>query len=323
MLSYKKPAVLAFCILMASAVTAQIASAQRRTAVTIGQIAPIALFWPDFIAHQKGFYAAEGLDADSLFVGSVAAAAQQTIAGSIDISFTTAEIAIRAASKGGDIVIIGETVYKWPYSFMATKDIKKPQDLKGKKVILSTPKQDLTILWEQWLRDNGMAPSDVDQVFDGATPNRYAALAKGAVQCAVLSQPFDFRAISEGYTQLFDTSFMKKNYSFVVIAARGKWVHDYPDATRAVVRAISNAIDWWYDPKNRDEAINILQKVSKQDRTLIEKTYDYYHDRVQPYPRGAALGAEGFQNLLDVLASTNEVNIRPVSFYARPSAWNK
>jgi NitT/TauT family transport system substrate-binding protein len=323
MLSLKKPAVLAFCILMASAAAVGKGFAQRRTAVTIGQVAPIALFWPDFIAQQKGFYTAESLDADSLFVGSVASAAQQTIAGSIDVSFTTAEIAIRAASKGGDIVIIGESVSKWPYSFMAAKDIKKPQDLKGKKVILSTPKQDLTILWEQWLRDNGMAPSEVDQVFDGATPNRYAALAKGAVQAAVLSQPFDFRAISEGYTQLFDSSFMKKNYSFVVIAARGKWVNDNPDAARGIVRAVSNAIDWWYDTKNKEEAITILQKVSKQDRALIEKTYNYYHDQVQPYPRGAALGAEGFQNLLDVLASTNEVNVRRASFYARPVAWKK
>jgi NitT/TauT family transport system substrate-binding protein len=323
MFSLKKRAILTFCIILASAVTTGMASAQRKTAVTIGQVAPIALFWPDFIAQQKGFYTAEGLDADSIFVGSVAAAAQQTIAGSIDVSFTTAEVAIRAASKGGDIVIIGETVYKWPYSFMAAKDIKKPEDLKGKKVILSTPKQDLTILWEQWLRDNAMAPADVDQVFDGATPNRYAALAKGAVQVAVLSQPFDFRAISEGYTQLFDTSFMKKNYSFVIIAARGKWVNDYPDAARAVVRAVGNAIDWWYDPRNKEEAITILQKVSKQDRALIEQTYNYYHDRVQPYSRGAALGTEGFKNLLDTLATMKDVNIRPVSFYVASMAPKK
>lgn len=320
MLDYKKRAVLASCFLVACVGMVGKGLA-RPTAVTIGQIAPIALFWPDFIAQQKGFYAAEGLQVDSLFVGSVAAAAQQTIAGSIDLSFTTAEVAIRAADKGGDIVIIGETLHKWPYSFMAAKDIKKPQDLKGKKVILSTPKQDLTLLWEDWLRDNGMSPADVDQVFDGATPNRYAALSNGAVQVAVLSQPFDFRAISEGYTQLFDTSFMKKSYSFVVIAARGKWVKDNPEAAQAVVRAVRRAIDWWYDSANRDEAIEILRKVSKQDRILIEKTYDYYHDQVQPYSRGAAIHGAGFQNLLDTLASMNEIKHSDVSYYVTSLAW--
>jgi NitT/TauT family transport system substrate-binding protein len=320
MLGLRKMAILALCILIIGAATG---SKSFGRPVIIGQVAPIALFWPDFIAQQKGFYAAEGLDVESVFVGSVASAAQQTVSGSIDISFTTAEVAIRAADKGGGIVIIGETLYKWPYSFMAAKDIKTPQDLKGKKVILSTPKQDLTLLWEQWLRDNGMEPSDVDQVFDGATPNRYAALANGAVQVAVLSQPFDFRAISEGYTQLFETSFTKKNYSFVIIAARGRLVHDNPETARAVVRAVAHAIDWWYDPKNKEEAIDILQKVSKQDRALIEKTYIYYHEAVLPYSKGAALHTDGFENLLNTLTSTNQIKTHPVSFYVASSIWKQ
>jgi NitT/TauT family transport system substrate-binding protein len=289
--------------------------AQQRTKIRVGQVAPIALFWPDFVAQQKGFYAAEGLDVDSNFLGSVAAIVQQVIGNSIDIGFTTAETVIRAADKGGDVIVLGETVYKWPYSFMAAKDIKKPQDLKGKKVILPEPKQDLVYLWEEWLRENGMKPSDVDQVFDGATPNRYAALVNGAVQAAVVSQPFDFRAMQEGYTQLYDTSFMKKHYSFGVITARRNWAHDNPKVATAFVRAIGNAIAWWEDPNNKEEAIDILQKVSKQNRALIIKTYEYYHDKVAPYPTDAKLQEDGFQNLLDLLVEANQIKNRPASFY--------
>lgn len=296
------------------------AQAQQRTKLRVGQVAPIALFWPDFVAQQKGFYLAEGLDVESNFLGSVAAIVQQMIGNSIDIGFTTAETVIRAADKGGDVIVLGETVYKWPYSFMAAKDIKTPQDLKGKKVILAEPRQDFVYLWEDWLRENGMKPSDVDQVFDGATPNRYAALVNGAVQAAVLSQPFDFRAMQEGYTQLYDTSFMKKHYSFVVIAARRKWTHDNPLVAAAFVRAIGNAISWWEDPKNEEEAIDILQKVSKQDRSLIIKTYEYYHDKVTPYPKDAMLQADGFQNLLNVLVEANQIKSRPVSFFTDPNA---
>jgi NitT/TauT family transport system substrate-binding protein len=323
MLSLKIPAILALCIFLAGTAVTGRAAAGRGTPVIIGQVAAIALYWPDFIAQQKGFYAAEGLDAESFFAGSTAATTQELISGAIDIAFATAETAVRAADKGGDIVIIGETVYKWPYSFMAAKDIKKPQDLKGKKVMLSTPQQDLTLLWEDWLRENGMKPSDVDQVFDGATPNRYAALAKGAVQAAVISQPFDFRAISEGYTQLFETAFAKKNYSFKVIAARGRWVQDNPETARAVIRAVARAIDWWYDPTNKEEAIDILQKVSKQDRVLVEKTYIYYHEAVLPYSKGAALHHDGFINLLDKLVSMNAIKKRPVPFYVPPMFWQR
>lgn len=320
MLDFKKAAVFALCIVMGGASEASQA-AGRTMGVMIGQVAPIALFWPDFIAHQKGFYAAEGLEVESFFGGSVAVESQQIASGEIDVAFTTAESVIRAADQGGDIVIIGETLCKWPYSFMAAKDIKKPQDLKGKTVILSTPKQDLTLLWEQWLLDVGMEPSEVKQVFDGATPRRYAALANGTVQVAVLSQPFDFRAISEGYTQLFETSFTKRPMSFVIIAARGKWVHDNPEAAHAVVRAVGRAIDWWYDARNKQEAIDILQKVSKQDRALIEQTYIYYHEAVLPYSRGAALHTDGFENLLETLVKMNAIKNRPPLFYVDASAW--
>jgi NitT/TauT family transport system substrate-binding protein len=319
-MSWLRNSTLAALALPAAAVLcAGIAQAQDKVKVRVGQVAPIALFWPDFVAQQKGFYAAEGLDVESTFLGSVAGIVQQIIGGSIDVGFTTAETAIRAADKGGDVIILGETVYKWPYSFMAAKDIKTPQDLKGKKVILSTPNQDLVYLWEDWLRDNGMEPTDVDQVFDGATPNRYAALANGAVQAAVVSQPFDFKAIQEGYTQLFDTSFMEKHYSFVVIAARRDWVHDNPKVAAAFMLAIGKAIAWWDDPNNKEEAIDILQKVSKQDRDLITETYEYYHDKVHPYPQDAKLQPDGFKNLLDALVAAKQIEDRPASFYTDPN----
>jgi len=316
---FRRYVFIAVSLLAAGAFLAGVAQAQQKTKIRVGQVAPIALFWPDFIAQQKGFYAAEGLDVESNFLGSVSAIVQQIIGNSIDVGFTTAETAIRAADKGGDVIILGETVNKWPYSFMAAKNIKKPQDLKGKKVILAEPKQDLVYLWDDWLRENGMKPNDVDQVFDGATPDRYAALVNGAVQAAVVSQPFDFKAIQEGYTQLFDTSYMKKHYSFVVIAARRKWTHDNPKVAAAFMRAVGKAIAWWDDPKNKEEAIDILQKVSKQDRALITKTYDYYHDKVHPYPKDAKLQPDGFKNLLDALVEANQIKKRPASFYTDPN----
>ena len=316
---FRKSAIVAMSLLTAGILAGGAAQAQQKTKIRVGQVAPIALFWPDFVAQQKGFYAAEGLDVTSNFLGGVSAIVQQIIGNSIDVGFTTAETAIRAADKGGDVIILGETVYKWPYSFMAAKDIKKPQDLKGKKVILAEPKQDLVYLWNDWLKENGMKPSDVDQVFDGATPNRYAALVNGAVQAAVVSQPFDFKAISEGYTQLFDTSFMKKHYSFVVVAARRQWTHDNPKVAAAFMRAIGKAIAWWDDPKNKEEAVDILQKVSKQNRALIVQTYDYYHNKVHPYPEGAKLQPDGFKNLLDALTEAGQIKKRPASFYTDPN----
>jgi len=294
------------CLTLLTAPAAPALAAGKK--IIVGEIAPIALFWPDFIALKKGFYAKEGLDIDPIYVGAVAAAVQQVVAGSLDIADTTCETSIRAEAKTGDVTIIAEMVSKWPYSMMASPSIKTAADLKGKKVILSTPKQDIALIWNQWLRDQGMQPTDVDQVFDGATPNRYAALVNGAVSVAAVSQPFDFRAMDEGYKQLVDFSFYAKEYSFVCIVARKSWLKDNKDTAMAYLSAVSEAVTWLYDPANKTEAIDILTAVSKQNREIVVKTYDYYFDKVHPYSKGLQISPVGIRNIVDAVTQIGDMD---------------
>src|SRR4029078_4451340 len=100
--------------------------------------------------------------------------------------------------------MISGMVTKYPYSIMAVSNVATAADMKGKKVILPFPKDLLTIVWNRWLAEKGMRPEEVEQVYTGATQNRLAALVSGAVQAALLTQPFDFRAAAQGYGKLVD-----------------------------------------------------------------------------------------------------------------------
>ncbi len=293
------------------------AQAQAPKKITTGEVAPIALFWPGFIAQKQGFYAKEGLQVDSLFVGTVGGIAQQVIGGSLDFGFTTAETALRAIDKGADIAIIGETVIKWPYSIMVTKDINTAADLKGKKVMLPTPKQGFTMLWYRWLKEQGVDPKSMDEVFDGATPNRYASLINGAVSATTVSQPHDFMALQAGYKQLVDFAVVKnQDFSFVVIVANRKLLREQPETARAFLRAVGNAINWWYDPANKQAAITILQETSKAERAVTTQTYEYYFDKVKlPYSKGARIVMQGEQNLIDLLVDDGSIKDRNPARY--------
>lgn len=277
------------------------ASAAALKPVRAGENAPIALFWPGLIAVKNGFYTDEGLQVELDYVGSVTASVQQLIGGSLDFAYSTCEVALQAIEKGADMSIVGSTAIKYPYSMMSARDVRTAADLKGKKVILPPPRQDISIFFDRWLGDNGLKPSDVDKVYDGATPNRYAALTSGAVAAAAVSQPFDFRAASEGYNKLVDFGAYVKDYAFVVILARKPWLSSNADTARAYLRAVSHAIDWFYDKTNRDRAIEILSAASKQDRTAVAKTYDYYADELMPFSRKLALPAASVQNVATAL----------------------
>jgi NitT/TauT family transport system substrate-binding protein len=264
---------------------ADMAAAQTLKTVRVGDVAPIAADWPHFVAAEKGLYKREGIDAQVTYVGNVANTVQQLAGGTFDIAVSTFDTAIRAIAKGADAVMIGGGVTKYPYSIMTAKGVAKVADLKGKKIILPFNKDLLTIVWNRWVAAQGMNTKDIDQVYDGATPNRFAALTSGTVQASLLGQPFDFKAAEQGYHKLVDLGAYGKEYGFLVFLGRPKWMKDNPEATRGYLRALSASIDWIYDPKNKEEAIAILAKATKLDKALAAQTYDYYVRDLQPFSR--------------------------------------
>jgi len=269
--------------------------------------ANIALYWPNFAADKYGFIAKEKVAYETVIVGNAAQQLQQLIGGSIDVAYTNCDLALKAKDKGGDVVIVGETVRTYPYTIMSAPDVHTAKDLEGKKVILPFKTSLLTIFLNRWLQENGADPARVDQVFDGATPNRYAALRNGIVSAAVVSQPFDFRAKKEGFNQYLSYSKLG-DFAFVCAIVNRAWAQQNGDTLRAYFRGMSNAMAWLNDPANRSEAITLLAEVSKQPQHLVEQTYDYYFNEMKPYSPGLEIGQVGMQKLLDTLKETKDVS---------------
>ena len=283
------------------------AEAQALKKISDGQVSRTAPNWPSFIAAEKGFFRREGVELETTYVGNVANTVQQLVAGSFDVASSTFDTAIRAIGNGGNAVMIGGIVTKYPYSIMTTSDVKSAADMKGKRVILPFPKDLLTIVWNRWLIEKGMRPDDVEQMYAGATPNRLAALVSGAVQGALLTQPFDFRAEAQGYRKLLDIGAFGKEYGFLTVLARPQWLRDNPDTARGFLRALAAGVDWLYDPANRDEAIAILARETKLEPAIAAQTYDYYIGELQPFSRKLAVPGQIIEGTVKTLIELGDI----------------
>ena len=255
----------------------------------MGDVAPISAAWPTFVAVDKGLFKAHGLDVTVTYAGSAAAAVQQLVGGAFDVGLSTFDSALRAAGAGAPVTVLGVTAIKYPYSLLVSPDINSVADLKGKTVILSFQKDIASVLWNRYLREQGIDPASVDQVYDGATPNRYAALSSKRVQGAFLGSPFDFRAQADGYRKLLDFGTYAKDIPFTVPVARRDWLAANPDTARRFLLSLSDAIAWLYDPANRDEAADILARNTKQPRDATLMTWDVYVNQLQMFSPGLAL----------------------------------
>lgn len=296
---------------LAAAVLALVASGTAPAAasekIAAGGVSPTAAEWPNYVALDEGFFQAEGIEVEVTRVGNVANTVRQLVGGSFEVAISTFDTAVRAITNGGNILIIGSTTLKYPYSVMVSAEIADLSDLKGKSIILPFPKDFLTVLWNRWLRDQGMAPGDIDQIYDGATPNRFAALAGGTVQAAALGQPFDFRAADQGYRKLLDLGAYGRDYGFLAIVARTDWLAKDPAAARAYLRALGHAVDWLYDPANRAAAIENLSRATGAEASLAARTYDYYIDELKPFSRHLRVPEQVVKTTLDTLVEIGDV----------------
>jgi ABC-type nitrate/sulfonate/bicarbonate transport system substrate-binding protein len=294
-------------LIVGGGVAALPAQAQSPKKISDGQVSRTAPNWPSFIAAEKGFFRRAGVELDTAYVGNVANTVQQLVGGSFDVASSTFDTAIRAVANGGSAVLVGGMVTKYPYSIMTAANIANVTELKGKRVILPFPKDLLTIVWNRCVTEKGLRPDDIEQVYAGATPNRLAALVSGTVQAALLTQPFDFRAAADGYKKLLDIGAYGKEYGFLTVLARPQWLRDNPDTARAYLKALSDAVDWLYDPANRDEAIAILARATQLDPSIATQTYDYYVKELQPFSRRLAIPADIIPTTVKTLIELGDI----------------
>jgi ABC-type nitrate/sulfonate/bicarbonate transport system substrate-binding protein len=265
-------------ILLISAVAAPArAEDEKITFGTVGQAS--ANMWPTFVGLKKGFYAAEGLQPDIVYVQSSAALVQQVTAGSLGLSISTGLVdPLRAVGMGAQVAVLRIEVQAPPYDLVAKPDIKTLADLKGKLISLGGPKDITRIYVERMLAPSGIKRGEFDMVFAGATTARAAALIAGAVDAAILLPAFNFQAIQKGFHSLGLTVDYVKDLPFTGIAVNIPWAQAHKETLAKVMRAQNRSIAWFEDANNREEAVQILQAESHLSKDDTEKAYDFFRN---------------------------------------------
>jgi ABC-type nitrate/sulfonate/bicarbonate transport system substrate-binding protein len=272
-------AILRRCAVLVTVVLAA-GSAARAEDVTVGTVGqPSANMWPSLIAEAKGFFAAEGLKVDLVYVQSGAALAQQITAGSIGVSIQASlSDTLRAMSMGAPLSIVRIEVQAPPYDLVGKPGIKSMKELKGKIISLGGPKDITRIYVERMLEPNGVKPGEFDMVFAGSTAARVSALMAGAVDAAILLPAFNFQAEAKGYNSLGLTVDYLKDLPFTGSAVNKSWALANKSTLEKLLRAQGQGVGWFEDQNNRAEAIQILKAASHLTQEDVEKSYDFFRN---------------------------------------------
>jgi NitT/TauT family transport system substrate-binding protein len=292
------------------AVASLIAVAPARAAdtVTIGTVgSPSANLWPLFIGIEKGFYTAENVKPEVIYIQSSASVIQQLSAGSLDMSMSTGIVdPIRAIDQGAALALTRFEVQVPPYALLAKPSIKSLQDLKGKIISVGGPKDITRLYVDRMLAAQGLKTGDYDYHYAGATTARAQALLSGAVDAAILLPPSNFQVQSQGYNDLGLAMQYAPELAFSGTVVNKAWAARRADVLKRVLAAQSKSTEYLYDPKNRTEVVNILVKVSGQKLEDVDKSYDFFNKN-NFFDRTGKISRAKMTALIEALVSLGDV----------------
>jgi NitT/TauT family transport system substrate-binding protein len=298
----------------AAGLALQGAAAQTISVGGVGAGSPI--HWPIYIAAAKGFYRQLGVEVTYTPIASSANVVQQAVAGSLDIAVSGPGDALRAINQGAPLTLLRVEVGPSGYEIFAKKSIKTVADLRGKLIMIGGPKDITRYYIEALLRRGGLKPGDYDYIYAGATSQRYAALASGSIDATILTAPFNFTARSENYTDLGPPPPETEKIPFAIFILRPAWARQHATEVEKFLDGFRRGVDYFYDPKNADEVIDILQKASNASRADVVKTYNYYRD-IKMFDRVGPITAANAHAIVQLLQDQGDVSVNAETAIAR------
>ena len=241
--------------------------------------------WIPWIAKDARLYEKYGLEAELVLLRGSGQSAQAIIGNSILGAPCTLTTVMSADLSGADLVTVAHTVAGVQSKLLVRPEIKKPEDLRGKRIAVSGFGSLGDFLERYILKKYGLEPGrDVIMLSIGTQPDRIQALVSGVVDAADLSYPADVQAERKGFKVLWDAK-QEVAYPSMSIVTRRKWVSEERDTVMRMVKAHVEAIH--YLKANKESSMKVLGKYLKtNDRELLEGSYEIYRKEFisVPYP---------------------------------------
>ena len=271
-------------------------------------------FDPVYIMKDLDLPRKYGLDAEVLFVPVSSRAIQAALAGEIQFITSGGVANINANVNGADFVGLTATLNTFVFKIIAHPELKKPEQLKGKKVGISRLGGASDFSFRYALNHWGLVPDkDVAIIQIGGEPEEVLALQNKAIDAAILSEPFASVAQRAGSAVLADLSQLGVRYTMHGFGARKSFIRANRDATVRFMKAYLEGI--YHFKTNKELALNVLRKFTRlDDLSLLGAPYDEFAQRLirrVPYP-----DREGIQTIIDELARTRPQmkNLNPGDF---------
>ena len=198
-----------------------------------------------------------------------------------------------------DVVFVGGVKNVMTQSLVAGGAIKKPEDLKGKRIAVSRIGGNTHYFTIQALRRHGLDPNrDFSFMQSGGDPEALAALMTGNVEAATLTPPSDAKALSNGFQYVLYGPDLKIPYAATAFVTKRSVIAKRPQVVGNFMRAMAEAAKIMHT--DRDFVYKVLGKYLRvTEKSVLDAAYNAEIKALEPR---LAIKTEALQATLDEIA---------------------
>lgn len=256
-----------------------------------------------WMAQEAGLFKKYNIDHELVFIASSGIVTAALLGGDADMTVTGGIGNVIAYVRGStDVAFIGGVKNTMTQTLVAGGNIKKPEDLKGKRIGVSRIGGNSHYFTIQALRRYNMEPNrDFSFLQTGGDPETLAALISGGIEVANLTPPTDSQAIARGYHYVVYGPDLKIPYAataFVtkrsLLTKRGQVIGQYMRAMAETARIMHTDKEFVY---------KVLGKYLRiTDRSVLDSAYNAEIKVLEPR---LVIKNEALQAILDEVAQTD------------------
>jgi len=268
-------------------------AAESLQKIRVGLPSLALTYMPFYTAQEKGLLKKVGLEAEYIQMNT-GIQPQAIMGGNINF-FPSLSTGISAAVAGLPLVIVLNFYDITPWMLVTSKDINKPQDLIGKKVAISGIRTSPHYFLMAWFKKVEINEKDVGFIMTGGTASSFASLASGQVAGAVLTPPFDDKAVSRGFKKFMLIGDLVDIPTSGLVTARAEVINQR-DRVQKTIAALLEAVTWIR--ANRTESAKMIADKFKITPAEANGTYETLVSMFNKDGRLPAKVARGYLDLL-------------------------
>jgi len=229
-----------------------------------------------YTALDNGLFDKYAIKFDNVFIRGSAQNLTALATDEVQFTYCASDAIIPGMAAGIEAKIVASPLVKLPYVLITRKDIRRPEDLKGKALGIARAGDLSDRLSRAVVRKLGLSPESVMiHPIGGSQGERYQAMAAGIVHGVIITPPLDVRAKNEGYNVMYRLIDLNIPFIYSSVHTSYKLLRERPEIVQRVVAAFAEIV--YFVEKNPDKAKASMAKwMRTNDAQALQSAYDTY-----------------------------------------------